>query len=117
MKTTYFVTFLASISPIFNNPYTEFVSLGTNYNVESEYINSMSTSEFNSQNYDVCLKKSVKTDVKITYCLVIVIVDKISIIGNSCVSPLALDLSHHNKYEYANVILTSLFFYQNYDFC
>ena len=52
----YFVIFLADISSIFNNPYTKFVLLDTNYNAYSEYINSMSTSVFNFQTYDVCLE-------------------------------------------------------------
>jgi hypothetical protein len=33
VKTIYFVILLADISPISNNPYTEFVIIGTNYNV------------------------------------------------------------------------------------
>ena len=32
VKMTYFVIFLADISAIFNNPYTGFVLLDTNYN-------------------------------------------------------------------------------------
>jgi hypothetical protein len=62
-------------------------------------------------------KNSVKTDVEITYYLVIVIVNKIAIIGNPFVSLLSLDLSHHNKQEYVNLIPTSLFFYKSYNFC
>ena len=69
----------------------------------------MSTSVFDSQNYDVPLN-SVKADVEITYYLVIVIVNKTPIIRNSFISFLSLDLSHHNKQEYVNLILTSLFF-------
>ena len=52
----YFIIFLADISAIFSNPYTTFVLLDTDYNVSSEYIDPISTSVFDSQNYDVCLK-------------------------------------------------------------
>ena len=58
----------------------------------------------------------METDVEITYYLVIVIVNKTALIGNSFISLVSLDLSHHNKQEYVNPIPTSLFFYKNYNF-
>ena len=52
----------------------------------------------------------MKAGVEIAYYLVIVIVDKTAIIGNPFISLLSLDLSHHNKQEYVNIIPASLFF-------
>ena len=48
----HFVIFLADISQLL----TEFLLVDTNCNVQSEYINSMSTTVFDFQNYDVYLK-------------------------------------------------------------
>jgi hypothetical protein len=52
----------------------------------------------------------VELDVEVAYYLGIVIVDKTAIIGNSFISLLSVDLSRHNKQNYANPIQTSLFF-------
>ena len=108
---TYFIIFLVHISAIINNPYL-YINCNTRYKLQC-LIRIYKLRVYQRIWFLKlwCLSKnSVKTEVKITYYLVTVIVNKTAFIGNSFIRFSSLNLSHHNKQEYVNLIPTSFFF-------